>query len=496
MAIIRNTASALMKGRVGNTTYYVANRQQVARQSKNNSNYGESASRTQLQQTRRVKWSNLVNCYKQMAFWQKKAYESLGVGQSDYNKFMQLNVNNSTVALTRDMAASGAGVWEPWQIAQGSLEPIAASKPSGIAYVQTSIALGTAISSGTTIAQLSADILENNAAYSDGDNIAVILFQQSVGQNGYYYPQCKYYEFTLNTQNTALYSTLPVSNILQEVGTLTPGHLGIPAAVIETMDLYGVAFVHTRKSSGKLLTSSQSILLVDTSLYEELSSQAAVNAAVASYGVVEEVPLDPSFNRAVIYKVRINGSEIPLADSFETLVTGQATLEIEGEGFTSDTLMVEHDGVTYTPLQKDGNVWTYILGNNGDTRIYLNDTLFHKIVTSGVVVPSVLPARISMRQKSDEAVTGESTTSINYVNMQSTYCINYSYLVNEGYPYYLLLVHFSDVVEGDFACSNCTINNFSSVENLTRINMSVTDPTKPAYITYQGFIIAVFNYTA
>ena len=54
----------MYKGGAGGYTFYVRGGEQVIRQRKNNSNYGETASRTYAQMIRRIRWGNLVNVFK------------------------------------------------------------------------------------------------------------------------------------------------------------------------------------------------------------------------------------------------------------------------------------------------------------------------------------------------------------------------------------------------------------------------------------------------
>jgi hypothetical protein len=76
MAITRVSTNPLLKGGAGGYSYYVRDGQQVVRQRKNDSNYGESARRSRAQMVRRILWGNLVNNFKAMKDWQPSAYDS------------------------------------------------------------------------------------------------------------------------------------------------------------------------------------------------------------------------------------------------------------------------------------------------------------------------------------------------------------------------------------------------------------------------------------
>lgn len=494
MAVIRNTASAFANGRIGNTTYYVSNGQQIARQAQNNSNYGAGASRSDAQQLRRVRWANLVNAYKAMSSWMPKAYESKKQNQSDYNKFMQLNINTSTVALTKDMAANGCAVWQSWQVSQGSLVPINLIADSLGIGVASDIKLSAAISADTTIAALSADILANNPAFRDGDNIAQVIFYTDLDPRGYPYSTCRYYEFTLSTTNTALLSTLPVSAVMAS-SILQGQHLLAAKQGESAVDsAEGFVWIHTRKVEGKLMVSSQSIYIQNDAFVDQFSTQAAIDAAIASYGVEVEVPLDPSFNKASVRSAYVNGS-LATADleSFPSY-TGAVTLEISVNGWDDDTCYLMFGDVRYTPLVTEGNKRTYIIGDNGQAKIYINNVLWGGFEVSGIVVPEGIDVYTSMRKFRTTGTTPSQADSQDIMNVSRANCINYPYKANEDYPYFFLQKSMQAENEEDLVGNNCTVNGFQQFESYFTLNVSVTDDTKPAYITYQGFIIAVFNY--
>lgn len=495
MAVIRNTASAMANGRIGNTTYYVANGQQIARQSKNNSNYGAGASRSDAQQLRRVKWANLVNAYKAMSTWMPKAYESKKPNQSDYNKFMQLNINTSEVALTKDMAANGCAVWESWQVSQGSIVPINLIPDSLAIGVASDIKLSAAISADTTIAALSSDIIANNPAFRDGDNIAQIIFYTELDSRGYPYSTCRYYEFTLNTSNTALLSTLPVSAVMSS-STLS-GQTLLAAKQDEQSvgTAEGFVWIHTRKVEGKLMVSSQSIYIQNDAFISQFSTQAAIDAAIASYGVEQDVPLDPSFSKASVRSAYVNGSLVTAdLESFPSY-TGNVTLEISVNGWDDDTCYLMFGDVRYTPLATEGNKRTYIIGDNGSVKIYINNVLWGGFVVSGIVVPANLAGRTQMGQSTSGVY--DPSIARNYLNVYAN-CINYPYIVTEELQSFSLGVYFNDEVDwDDFEGHNCLLSAHQWVPEVNKMQayFGVTDATKPAYITYQGFIVAVFNYS-
>lgn len=285
MGVIRNSANRIIKGRVGDMTYYVSNGQQVARQALNNSNYGASAMRSDAQQNRRVRWSNLVNFYKLSKRWMKKAYESKEGKQSDYNKFMQLNVNSARIALTKTQAVQGACIIDAFQVTQGTLTPIEITKV-GSQY-KTSLSLGSlSIDENTTVGDFTAALVNNNPSVLDGMQLSMVSYQQSVDSQGIARAICTFYEVTLNAESTdKIRDFLPAfcSQSLQ-------GYL----ATNDNISLGGFAYILSNQVNGKILVSSQVLTVNNTALITQYSSATQFAEAVDSYGVTNEVVLSPN----------------------------------------------------------------------------------------------------------------------------------------------------------------------------------------------------------
>lgn len=287
MAIIRNTASMMLKGRVGATTYYVADSRQLARQAMNNSNYGVNASRTDLQQARRVKWSNLVNFYSANKAWMKKAYEDLKPGVSIFNRFMQLNINSAEVGLTKSEAQAKIWIPAPYRVTQGSLSPLETRFESEIPSLVLSGNL--AISETTTVKAFSEALIQANPAFRAGDAIVLVAFYGTImppGEGTVLSPATyKYHELVLDTEDVTLFQTKYPNFSMADGMLINNAEDGAAAAV----------FIHTRKSSGKLYVSTQNILLNDAydQAYDMWASESQLASAIASYGESTTVPLAP-----------------------------------------------------------------------------------------------------------------------------------------------------------------------------------------------------------
>lgn len=284
MAVIRNTASALRKGKVGNETYYVSLNKQIVRVAQNDSNYGESASRTQRQQNNRVKWANLVNFYKLSKDWMRKAYETKKSNQTDYNRFMQLNLANSRIYLTKDAAMASAVVVDSFMISQGTLRSINITSHEN--HWDTDILLGSlSISDTTTVAAFTNAVLEANNWAQENMQISFVSYQQDVDPFGFPVAICTAYEVTLDKTDTSLLRNhLPAFCSQSD----TNGRLGTGTDI----SIGAFAYVLSQTIGGKTLVSTQNLITNNEAFISQYSSMSALTAATASYGVQADAFLD------------------------------------------------------------------------------------------------------------------------------------------------------------------------------------------------------------
>lgn len=492
MAVIRNTSSARRVGRVGNTTYYVANGQQIARQSRNDSNYGIDASRSRAQQMRRVRWSNLVNLYKACKTWMPKAFESKKQSQSDYNKFVSLNINSSAVCLTKDQATGGCSVMSSYIVSQGSLSPITyrAASSQGTAVV-TSLAIGTSSLAELTVGDLAAEIIGANTDFQVNDNIAVILFKTWEPKGDFPYTVSQYQELTLDLNSEVLLSNTAIGALLEVSG----GKLAIKASVFGTNLYQCVAVIHTRKVGGKLLTSTQQAYPNISDFIDEYSTQDQEELAIQSYGVNEDVPLDPSFKLGSIISISIDGVVSPSVRGSIVEHSGACSLTIVGDNLTADNYELRFDDTVYTPLVEEGNSKTYILSANGTARIFLNGYLIGGVKITGVSIPSDINRKRWMGQlPSLSTYWGQ---AVNKVQLTAD-CVNYAHKSNSSLPYFYFAVGWDSgiLLQSDFSLYNCEIDLFHNFtdDGYTDLYLHVVDSSKVAYIQYKDLIVAVFNY--
>ena len=288
MATIRNSMKMHYKGKVGAYSFYTTTgNRQIARVSQNSSNYGTSASRSESQQMRRAKWANLVNFYKANKGWMHKAYESKTAKQSDYNKFVSLNIANSLIYLTKSMYASGGCVAQNYQVSEGSLAPITDGLYGN--YCRTNVLIGELGTwNSTTIGQYSQSILDKNSDWVEGDQLSLIYWDGTKGSDGIPRLKVSAVEITLDTKSTVFMKVVDPNELLDRNGERVATELDD--------NNYSCVFIHTRKSDTGLLVSSEVIVNRGQTLINEYSSDDAISASVASYTVNEKTFLDPGYS--------------------------------------------------------------------------------------------------------------------------------------------------------------------------------------------------------
>jgi len=292
MALVRNAANTLRKGRIGETTYYTSKGRQIARQSLNNSNYGESARRSLAQQTRRVKWANLVNFYKLCSRWMPKAFESKKPGQTDYNKFMQLNINAQRVALTRDQAINGGCVPDAFAITQGTITPCALSSSTLTSRLVVGETFNPINANTVTIGELAQALIENNADIVAGMQLSLVIVRSSTDGAGIPRSKVEFYEAVLDPSSTEVISKYfdheleRGSNNTLSCGAIVHG--GNPTA-----------FILSQQTDTGLKVSSETLAGTFT-MAEQFSTAAVVEAAIATYGVDKEVILNPDSAEPIV----------------------------------------------------------------------------------------------------------------------------------------------------------------------------------------------------
>ena len=244
--------------------------------------------RTNAQMQTRTKWGNIIAMYKGIRPLLNYGFEAKPKTLSDYNMFVKVNMQRTPIYLTKSAVAGGACVATAYQISQGSLPAIVLTGTGQ--NVKTDIRLGgESITSSTTVAQFSAAVVQNNADYRYGDQISFFLVKQMVNaETGIPYCQFSAAKVILDAANT---------ETLADVTGNSHGFAsadGMLAHVGNDGDC-AYAWVHTRKSDGKTLVSSQSLVSANTK-EAEYKGDAAYNLSKSSYGSSIESFLVPDGN--------------------------------------------------------------------------------------------------------------------------------------------------------------------------------------------------------
>lgn len=242
--------------------------------------------RTEAQMNQRVKWANLVNLYRVNSDWMKYAYETKKTTQSEYNKWMSLNVTNSRIYLTKQLAAAGACVVDAYTITQGSLPSIENTLTSDNLY-KSNLYTGTlAELEEATIAQLSEALLANNPGIREGDQLSLIrLSQQTNSDTGVPYVILRKYELIVNKSDTRLVFDFLPKDLVSIGGSSSNYALAIGVG----QRVGGFAWILSRTIAGKTYVSTQAIVPVNNgALISLYSSDAAYRAAIESYGTSED----------------------------------------------------------------------------------------------------------------------------------------------------------------------------------------------------------------
>lgn len=284
MAKIRAISNPLRTGRVGADSFYITKGVQVVRPARNVTNYGETAARSSLQQSRRVKWGNLVQFYKISKLYMNKAFETKSKTQSDYNKFMSVNLSKTQVSISKEEANQGACVVEPLTVSMGSLSPVIYTYSSGaIRFLEGD---DYSISSSSTVGQLATEIIAQYPHILPMSQLSFIRYVQ-VLEAGVPKVQMDAFEITLDPDdNSLITSKMPGEQLGSGQGallwTVPQNYSG------------GAAIILSYSADGKgIRVSTQTVeMFGDTDIYDEYTSADNAAGARESYGEDEEFFLE------------------------------------------------------------------------------------------------------------------------------------------------------------------------------------------------------------
>lgn len=350
MAVTRNNLSMKMKGRVGAYTFYTSSGgRQVARIANNGSNYGESAKRTVAMQTRRTKWGNLVSFYRANRDIMARAFERKDANISDYNRFMQLNIPNARVALTKDDFMRGVTILQEYVIADGSLPEITCVVEETGEIIWD---LNTSIDgewADHTIGEVSADLLAKNPILQKGDQLTFINWTNAPNVDSKPRLYRHLFELTIDPASNTSCSRLPGNEIVAS-STGKTHILGIG-------EVHGQSIILSRVQNGNLLVSRANITLSSDTYVRQFSDSEAVKKAIDSYGVDAEKLLEPGSPeqpalRPLPALARITVSINPEEAGSVNIIDNET-----GKSYTNQALLPVGSSVSLNFVSNDGYVF-------------------------------------------------------------------------------------------------------------------------------------------
>ena len=241
--------------------------------------------RTPGQQRQRTKWGNVVQMYKGIMPLINCGFEQKALRCNDFQMFMKVNMPVTDIYLTRQEVAGGGCIAAPYQITQGTLPSIVTVGEGD--NVRTDISLGElTIDENTTVKDFSMAVVNNNADYDYGDQISFFDVLQRVNAvTGI--PYCQFLATNVVLDKA---SEVKLLDMVSKYGFATvDGFLGH----IEGEGAGVFAWVHTRKSSGKTLVSTQSLINNNADVIAEYSGAEAYKRSVKTYGGESSAFLTP-----------------------------------------------------------------------------------------------------------------------------------------------------------------------------------------------------------
>lgn len=276
------------RGSVGDVTFSRVKGQQVQKAR----NRRPNNPRTEAQVLQRAKFSGAGLFHKQLVSkFFKFAYEDKTERESDFNAFMRHNVGISPLIYKEATASLDYPVFAPFVVSLGSLPTVSCEVQyhENVLWGFVGEEGWMATEGGSSVADLTNNLITANPnRWQVGDIITIIIY--SAPENGYAAPptpstpfaaSCVISQFILSTSDTTL-----LGDILPgfDLGTF---HLyrGQSFEDITTMGAAAFAVIHSRRTSGGLLVSSQSLVL---SNYAEETYKSS-NFATASSQFKQEI---------------------------------------------------------------------------------------------------------------------------------------------------------------------------------------------------------------
>lgn len=326
--------TGMMRGKLGDAVFYRRGGEQVERIY--NKHPKNANTRSQIDQ--RSQLTNIIRIYQSSPVFFKKAFANKKVNQTDYNALVSRNLNKGVkVYLPKSVADEQGGVVAPYIISDGSLTPIVVTG-QGVDAV-TSLAVGTEFTVGaqTTVAELSAALLNNNTIVQAGDQLSYLSIEQ-YNANGVPRLRARLFEMTLDVADATLVLDVMPSQAVNVVdGFLAHGALVYSGAF---------AWVISRKTTSGLQVSRQQLVCTSDTLYSAYVGTEAATRAQVSYGANLNAFLDPEGDVGGSAVPSVGPSVASLTINDVQLSTAQGTFSISDGSIAAGALEIEGSGLS------------------------------------------------------------------------------------------------------------------------------------------------------
>ena len=324
----------MMRGKLGQTVFYRRGGEQVERiynpEPKNANTKSQVDQRSQL--------TNIIRLYQASPVFFKRAFANKKVNQTDYNALVSRNLNKGVkVYLPKNVADEQGGVVAPYIISDGSLTPIVVTG-QGVNAI-TSLAVGTdfTVSAATTVAELSAALLNNNTIVQAGDQLSYLSIEQ-YNAGGVPRLRARLFEMTIDTADaTLVYDVMPTQAVNVVDGFIAHGALVYSGAF---------AWVLSRKTASGLQVSRQQLVCTSDTLYSAYVGTDAATRAQVSYGANLDAFLDPEGDAGGSAVPSVGVSVASLSIDGTTLSTAQGTFSISDGAIAAGQLEIEGSGLS------------------------------------------------------------------------------------------------------------------------------------------------------
>ena len=267
------------RGKVGNVVLSVMGGQQISRAyNESNSNKGDNA--TELQREQRVKLGNLINVYRLLKKSELLAFATKDQKMSDYNAFIQANLSNNKVALTRDEFQQGFTLIDDYIVSKGGLGSIFVETGDDYFSINYYFSEAFDFSNNKTLGYVSTALMNAIPWLADGDLFTLVLTRTTGdGTTSVSYKQVK-----IDSTSTETFDGTKL---------FFDASFAANAQVTFTFDNGNAAVIVTRKVNGSVDASYSKFDSSAITIVQDHKTPAAWLAAKQSYGYKETPMLNP-----------------------------------------------------------------------------------------------------------------------------------------------------------------------------------------------------------